>query len=451
VFYAFVRAVVGFALRLFYRVEVQRRADEPTGPVMYVANHPNAIIDAALVFVITRRHVTFLAREPLFRRPLMGWILRGMGALPVFRRQDQANEKQMAANEGTLESAAKALIGGGAITIFPEGVSHSEPHLAELRTGAARIAFRAARAGAPLRIVPVGLTYADKTRFRSQVRLEIGAALEVAPFLPATADGEHEAVRALTAAISDGLRAVTLDLERWEDLPLIETAERLYALNLGDTPSDPARLRRFAKGLRLFRAEQPERFARLRDELMAFRARLLLVHASPEQLRLQYRPGQLAAFTLRNLAVMLIALPLFVLGMALFAVPFLIPRWAARLVKVDLYRKATLKFLLALGLTPLVYAGLFYLGYRWAGLGTGVLVCALGLPLALFTRVCLERWARIRRDVQVFFTLGNRSRLKTTLVDEGGRISAEVEAVALEIGPRVGMPPREPLSDEVIG
>ena len=445
-FYAFVRAVVGFALRLFYRVEVQSPAQEPTGAVMYVANHPNAIIDAALVFVITRRHVTFLAREPLFRRPLMGWILRGMGALPVYRRQDNASATQMAANEGTLESAAKALIGEGAITIFPEGVSHSEPHLAELRTGAARIAFRAARAGASVRIVPVGLTYANKNRFRSRVRIEVGQALEVAPFLPAPGEveAEHQAVHALTGAISEGLRAVTLDLERWEDLPLIETAERLYALSRGDAPADPARLRRFAKGIRLFRTEQPERFARLRDELLDFRVRLLLVHASPEQLRLEYRPVQVWGFVLRNLAVMIVALPLLVVGMLLFAVPYLIPRWAARLSRVDLYRQATLKFLLALGLTPLVYVGLFFLGDHFGGPTWGVIACALGLPLALFTRFALERWQRIRRDVQVFFTLGNRSRLKTSLVAEGERLSAEIEAVAMEIGPRVGMPAPAP-------
>jgi len=443
VFYAFVRAVVGFALRLFYRVEVQAPEREPDGPVMYVANHPNAIIDAALVFVITGRHVTFLAREPLFRKPLLGWILRGMGALPVFRKQDQATATQLAANEGTLESAGQALIGGGAITIFPEGVSHSEPHLAELRTGAARIAFRAARAGAAVRIVPIGLTYSDKHRFRSRVRIEVGASLAVTSWLPAEGapnDVEQEAVRGLTASIADGLRAVTLDLERWEDLPLIETAERLYALNLGDAPRDPARLRRFANGLRLFRAEQPRRYAQLRDELMAFRARLMLVHASPEHLQLRYARAQVWGFALRNLALMLIVLPLLVVGFALFALPFLIPRWTARVVRVDLYRQATLKFLLALALTPLVYVGLFWLGHHFRGTGAGLAACAIGLPLALLTRYAIERWQRIWRDVQVFFTLGNRTRLKRRLLAEGERLAQEIEALAQELGPRVGMP-----------
>ena len=42
---------------------------------MLVGNHPNGLVDPALVFVITDRHVTFLAKEPLFRMPLIGRIL----------------------------------------------------------------------------------------------------------------------------------------------------------------------------------------------------------------------------------------------------------------------------------------------------------------------------------------------------------------------------------------
>ena len=64
---------------------------------------------------------------------------------------------------------------GGAITIFPEGKSHSEPQLAALKTGAARIALKALAGGADVTVVPVGLTYARKHRFRSEVCIEVGA------------------------------------------------------------------------------------------------------------------------------------------------------------------------------------------------------------------------------------------------------------------------------------
>jgi 1-acyl-sn-glycerol-3-phosphate acyltransferase len=82
VFYSFVRAVVALTLRLFYRVKVNSPAAEPEGPVLFVGNHPNGLIDPALVFILSRRHVTFLAKAPLFRMPVLGWLLKGLNALP---------------------------------------------------------------------------------------------------------------------------------------------------------------------------------------------------------------------------------------------------------------------------------------------------------------------------------------------------------------------------------
>lgn len=436
--YAAVRSIVGFALRLFYRIRVNGTAEGLDGPVMFVGNHPNALIDPALIFVITRRHVTFLAKEPLFRMPILGWLIKGLGALPVFRKQD--NPAQMQKNEGTFEAASGALVQGRAITLFPEGKSHSEPALAELKTGAARIAFRAGRQGAAVKVVPVGLTYSEKHRFRSEVLIEVGEPIEVLPFLPVQPEGEPEAVRALTERITAGLQKVMLSMERWEDLPLIETAEALYAFRLGDAARDPERLRRFARGAQLLRAEKPERFEEVRGELMAYRHRLQLVRANPEDLTLVYRRGPVYSFAVRNLAAVLLGFPLFALGVLLFAVPFYIPRWINRALKVELDQQATVKLLSVLVLAPLVMAGLFVAGWLRVSLGIGLLALAGSLPLAVFTRVFLERWRSVWRDVQVFFILGSRAKLKARLLVDGEQLSAQVEALAKDLGPRVSQP-----------
>lgn len=434
-FYLFVRAVVGFALRLFYRVTVVSEGAESQGPVIFVANHPNAIIDPALVFVVTRRKVTFLAKAPLFKMPVLGWIVRGMGCLPVYRKQD--NPGSMRQNEGTFESASKALVSGGAITLFPEGRSHSEPQLGELKTGAARIAFRAHREGAKVSIVPVGLTYADKAIFRSEVRIETGAPIEVAPFLPADDASEPERVRALTAAIDENLRKVTLNLERWEDLPLLETAEQLYALRHGEEPGDAERKRRFARGAQLLRAESPERWAQLQSALTSFRSRLSLVRADPGHLTVVYQRGLVWWFAIRNLARLVFGLPLFVIGLVVFALPYQIPRLVAEGSKVDLDTQATVKFLVALVLSPVVLLAIGIAGWRWHGPWTGISLAVAAAIVALFTRYALEHLADAWKDARVFFTLGSRARLKALLLVEGERLSAELERLASELGARV--------------
>jgi 1-acyl-sn-glycerol-3-phosphate acyltransferase len=440
VFYGFVRAVVALALRLFYRVKVNAPATEPEGPVMFVGNHPNGLIDPALVFILTRRHVTFLAKEPLFRLPVIGWLLKGLRALPVYRKQD--NPSQMGKNEGTLDAARGALVAGRAITLFPEGKSHSEPSLAELKTGAARIALGAAKQGAPVRIVPVGLTYADKNLFRSEVLIEVGAPIEVRDFLPADEAHEVESVRTLTERIAEGLKAVTLNLDKWEDLPLIQLAEQLYAFR-NKEKMDPERLRHWARGLELFRSEQPERFERMRGELMSFHRRLGLVRADPTELALEYQPGPVTRFVLKNLLLLVFGLPLFALGLGLFYVPYLFPRLVSRKAELDV--QATVKFLAAFVMSLVWWAALTVGAWLWRGPALGLAVGVGVPPLALFTLYFSERWLVVLRDVSLFFRLGNRVRLKALLLHEGERLAAEVEQLASEYQPRLE-PPVAPLA-----
>ncbi|MBX5482727.1 MAG: 1-acyl-sn-glycerol-3-phosphate acyltransferase [Myxococcaceae bacterium] len=447
-FYAFVRSVVAFALKLFYRVEVNARPLPAEGPVIFVGNHPNALVDPALVFVITPRLVTFLAKAPLFRTPVIGWILKGLRALPVYRKQDDPT--QMSKNEGTFEAATAALVSGGAITLFPEGRSHSEPMLAELKTGAARIAFRAAKRGAVAKIIPVGLTYEQKHRFRSRVLIDIGAPIDVSDFLPRDEAQEPEQVRRLTDAIATGLRAGTLNLAQWEDLPLIQVAEQLYAFRLGEAAEDPERLRRFATGIQIFRAEQPERFSTLREQVVSFKTRMDLVRANPEDLTVLYRRPVVCRFILRNLASLFLGFPLFLSGMVLYALPFWIPRWLNRALEVEWDQQATVKLVSALLLTPIWATLLTVLAWHFVSMWLGIATIVFCLPLAVFTRYFLERWRAVLRDVQVFLTLGSRARLKASLLVEGDRLSREIERVADEYRPRVD-PAAPPVTRPVAG
>ena len=76
-----------------------------------------------------------------------------------------------------------AVLGeGGAIGIFPEGLSHDESQLARLKTGAARLALGGAqRTRQPIQIVPCGLTFIHPKRFRSRVLVQFGPPIDVEP------------------------------------------------------------------------------------------------------------------------------------------------------------------------------------------------------------------------------------------------------------------------------
>ena len=223
-----VHAVISVALRLFFRrIETSRAHLVPvSGPLIFVLNHPNGLIDPGLVFAALPRRISFLAKSTLFRMPVAGWLLRTVEALPLYRRADAGED--VSRNLRTFVECRTLLARGRCIALFPEGFSHNAPKLMPLKTGAARIALGAAVQG--LRVVPVGLYYTSKTSFRGEALLRFGEPLDV-PLVEPEEDGEppREEVRRLSARIEEALLDVTLNVETEEQLDAARKAERLFS------------------------------------------------------------------------------------------------------------------------------------------------------------------------------------------------------------------------------
>jgi 1-acyl-sn-glycerol-3-phosphate acyltransferase len=198
------------ALSVFFSsIEIEGIERVPTsGTILLVPNHVNAFIDAMIVATTLDRPVTLTAKSTLFDVALLRPFLRMAGVIPLHRRQDVGQGAEPARNAGSLAACRRRLAGGGAVCIFPEGVSHSEPHLRPIRTGAARIALEAAAEGTPVSIVPVGLHYEAKERFRSAARVRFGEPVDVAPW------ARGSAVPALSAEVDRRPREITLNFER---------------------------------------------------------------------------------------------------------------------------------------------------------------------------------------------------------------------------------------------
>lgn len=225
--------VFSIALQIFFRRIELVNADalpEKSG-LIFVMNHQNGLIDPALVFFTLPRKISFLAKSTIFQMPGLGFLARAVEALPVYRQTDAAED--MAKNQETFRRCRELLKKGGAIAVFPEGVSHNAPRLLPLKTGAARIALGAASVGerdVDLQILPVGIFYTNKTVFRSEAMLFLGASFPV-PRVPLGAGGEpsRAAVKELTARIEEGLREVTVNAESQAEFETAQIAEKLFS------------------------------------------------------------------------------------------------------------------------------------------------------------------------------------------------------------------------------
>lgn len=228
----------------FRRIEVigehTLSANQPT---IFVMNHPNGLIDPLFILAFGPNNVSFMAKEPLFRTPVVRHFVAAFDCLPVYRAKDGADPKQ---NIKSMQAARVLLARGRCLALFPEGITHDEPQLQPLKSGAARIALssqammrRDANSDAAVTLLPVGLHYPAKSTFRSDAVVLYGPPLEVPRvIIDDNAEPPRDAVSALTAQIDTALRNLTVNADDAEQIALAATAARLlYASGVVDTPA----------------------------------------------------------------------------------------------------------------------------------------------------------------------------------------------------------------------
>ena len=367
----------------------------PTGPVLIVANHPGSVTDAFLIGASVGRPVNFVATVKLFQSRPVAWLLSRCGVIPINRKQD--DPKNMASVAQTFEHCFAVLEAGGAVGLFPEGISYDDSRLKEVKTGAARMALgveakHGGRLG--LQIVPVGLTYSAKERFRSRVLVNVGEPFAAAEYLPGYDTDPRTAVRALSQEIERRIRGLILDTPTLEHDRILAAVRRLYlerlrAANLivtGPMPTEAETLvlmQAVAAALRHFETHEPAR-------LSAFVADLDRYEKWTDRLGLSDRTvgafGSDARWWPRVLAAafLLAGAPIAFFGWVHHLVPASLVGWAIARFTPPANRKAQvpvtvmLAGLVALGLCYSLYvAGI----YAWLG-ARAAAIYAAALPLS---------------------------------------------------------------------
>ncbi|MEM1116102.1 MAG: 1-acyl-sn-glycerol-3-phosphate acyltransferase [Bacteroidota bacterium] len=372
--YRALRAVVRTLMRVFFRdITVAGRRNVPeAGGGLLVAWHPNGVIDPALILSTFPGQIVFGARHGLLKWPLLGALMRGLGTVPIYRAQDAGTtdpEARRAANEKSLGALADQIAAGSFSALFPEGVSHDDPSLRDVKTGAARLYLRAraeaAASETPPVIVPVGLHYDDKDLFRSDVLVAYHPPLRLGD-LP-EGDGE-ETVRALTGRIEAALVEAVRPTEDWQTHRLMH---RAYALMRAEddvrdgVDSGPATFEDRTRGFRMVwhgyqarRDSHPQEIEALRRDVAAY-DRLLrttgLADADLDRPPEVASPLLVALFLVQLAAVAILLPPVIVLGFVVNLPAFWLLNRAARRFAAAEKDTATVKILGGIVLYPLAW------------------------------------------------------------------------------------------------
>ena len=392
------------AVYTYYRVERIGGA-LPEGPLLLVANHPNTLIDPAVIQTTAGRRVRFLAKSTLFAWHPLSPLIRRSGAIPVYRKMDPGVDTSR--NVEMFSAVAASLAAGEAICLFPEGTSHARGRLEPLRTGAARMVLDSCAAGHPVTIVPVGLNFDALARFRSRVTTVFGRPVDHADLAAGYANDEVAAVRALTDRIEQRLKHLMVEAEPRHDLPIVERIDRLYTAARGATRDARERLGRrrlIAAGMAALREHDPARLAEITAHLEEYATSLARFGLRERDLDQRIPAAQVIRFALREGLLALLLGPVALASVVVFALPYWltdrIGRWAPNLQSRAVWQVIGGGLLHGAWITAL--AGT--VGTQ-TGPATGA-ATGLGLvALAIAGTLAVERESAVWRTTRAFFAL----------------------------------------------
>jgi glycerol-3-phosphate O-acyltransferase / dihydroxyacetone phosphate acyltransferase len=426
-------------VRIYFR-EIEVAGDVPpeaTGSRLFAANHVNGLVDPILVLTQAPCPISPIAKSTLWKIPGLKWLLEAADAVPIIRRRDVPGKSE-SDNDAVFSRVATHLVSGGNILIFPEGTSHNEPHLLALRSGAGRMLARASAEPRAdhLTFQAVALEFDERDVFRSRSLVLFGPVRKVAG-LP-RADGVDLA-QTITDVIKADLSELLVEGSTWDERVLLVRVAEMFAKDAADgSLTNLNRVgRRIEQARKALAQCAPEDLHAIEERVRHYVNQLEQEETSDETIVQVLRGVTPALDPWRALraATMVATLPIALVAVVLYWLPYQLPRFITRKLKGDPDVASTYK----LGIGLVVYPIWATLAITVAFLrlpsielqGLAILV-VLGCPFAALA--WLDRWDRLSARTRMFAPSEERRERLDKLAAERATLMRDLDALRERVG-----------------
>jgi glycerol-3-phosphate O-acyltransferase / dihydroxyacetone phosphate acyltransferase len=407
-----------------------------TGPVFLVANHPSSFMDPLVIGTLANRELFFLAKGTLFQNKFSRRLLHQLNMIPIYRSQESTDQSEK--NKEVFFHCVQHFAKGGAILVFPEGISITERKINKIKTGTARICFETQEQhdnNFGLKIVVIGLNYSNPHQFQSDLFVNIDEPIEVSQYFELYKKDQLKGTHALTEEIRLRLEKRVIAIQDSNVDQLVAKIELIYksqltknsALSENDMEREFKITKTIIDSVHHFIEHEPERIRRFTQEVDAYLHMLDSLTLNDNLIRgiEKSRPFLEA---LKASLYLMFGFPVFVFGFVNNYLPFKIPRWTAGFIS---QRKeffgaisisiGTLSFLI-------FYFLQIFLVKRFFSDWKIVLVYASLLPLTgLFAYHYYKRSLEIRSKWKIFLMFHSKTTLMALLISSREKIIKEIE------------------------
>ncbi len=146
-FYSFCKTALSSILKSLFRVRVIGNENEPENGTLLLCSNHISMWDPLLIAVsLKNRQVRYMGKAELFKIPLLGLVLRTLGAFPVDRN---------GGDTAAIRKCIELLRSGECVGIFPQGTRHAgvDARNTEVKGGTGMCAYRGKSDILPVSIV----------------------------------------------------------------------------------------------------------------------------------------------------------------------------------------------------------------------------------------------------------------------------------------------------------